>query len=346
MAFTSGFDISEAKQLIALAANLEGATPPLDLPAIPVSWGAAPIFSSPEMGAYSNKWQLWQDPGSNRYALVIRGTIDTTGSIFEDLMAVMIPAAGSMPLASVSLPYRLAEDTKAAVHLGFFLGMGVILFDGTSGVLRKLQDLPAGSQIFIAGHSQGAAIATLVRSFLQYSDLLRPKSFSFKTYLFAQPKPGNDHFAWDFESIACDPPMAFRIANSQDWVPQVPATFQLLRGINEPNPLDYVTGGVLFKFFADGIDTLRQHLTEVHLAKHLVQIKALDEILKNQGLQPVAPIGSAAIQIEQTLNFVNCGAPMTVVGEAGQNPSDPKDFFWQHHASMYFDLLSRLGESG
>jgi len=40
-----------------------------------------------------------------------------------------------------------------------------------------------------------------------------------------------------------------------------------------------------------------------------------------------------------TLNFVNCGAAITLIGTPGSNPDDPKDFFWQHHAAMHYKLL-------
>lgn len=36
-----------------------------------------------------------------------------------------------------------------------------MLFDRDRGILNQLSQLPAGSQIYITGHSQGAALATL-----------------------------------------------------------------------------------------------------------------------------------------------------------------------------------------
>jgi hypothetical protein len=46
------FNLAEAKAMIAIAANLEGETPPLPLPGIPSEWGAKPVFDSPVMGEY------------------------------------------------------------------------------------------------------------------------------------------------------------------------------------------------------------------------------------------------------------------------------------------------------
>jgi hypothetical protein len=335
------FDVAEAKAIAAIAANLEGPTPPLPMPAIPASWGATPLFDSPLIGTAANKWQLWANPTANQYAVVIRGTIDTSGSIFEDLLAVMIPATGTLPLGSVSLPYNLAHSEKAGVHLGFFLGAAVLLFDGVSGILQQLNGLPDGAEILISGHSQGAAIATLCRSFLEYSNVLAAKGFTYKTYVIAQPKPGNDHYGWDFEEIVRATDSGFRIGNSLDWVPQVPLTLQLLASLNDPNPLDALTGQALFKLLSSGVETLQAHLTEVHLAKHLPQIQALEQILKAQNLQTTAPSTTGnAIQVLPTLNFVNCGTPVTLPGTPGGNPANPNDYFWQHHAAMYYNLLS------
>ncbi len=242
------FDLTEAKAMIAIAANLEGPTPPLKMPAIPANWGSQPIFDSPIMGAYDNKWQLWASQSTNQYAVVIRGTVSKVGSIWEDLMAVMIPATGALPIGSVSLSYKLADDPKADVHLGFALGMAILMFDGANGIITQLQQhVPAGAEIFIAGHSQGAAIATLCRSFLEYSDILTAKRYIYKTYLYAQPKPGNSHFGRDFERIVSNCATGFCITNTQDWVPQVPLTLQGLIGLNTPNPLSVITEG---KFLA------------------------------------------------------------------------------------------------
>src|SRR5215468_7253129 len=85
-------------------------------------------------------------------------------------------------------------------------------------------------------------MATLLRSYFAYaSDAPEEKNYSYKTYVYAQPKPGNDHYACDFESRFCNSGFAFRVTNSLDWVPQVPFTLEFLGDINEPNPLSVLT---------------------------------------------------------------------------------------------------------
>ena len=337
MPFAPCFDITEAETLISFSAIFQGATPPLVTPDVPTGW--TNLFTSPDIGAFNNAWQLWGKDGSDQYAVVIRGTIETAGSIFEDVMAVMIPGSGMLQVGSVSLDYKLANDPDSAVHFGFALGLFVLLYDATNGILSRLETLPDGSQIFIAGHSQGAAIATLCRSYLEYSTVLAVRGFSYKTYVFAQPKPGNDHYGWDFERIASNRGLGFRVTNSQDWVPQVPLTIQLLARINEPNILDELTGNIAFKLFTEGFDALESHLEEIHLAKHIPQVSALERILKSNASLTLAASTADAIQLVPTLNFTNCGSSISLPGTPGNNPTDPKDFFWQHHAAMYLELL-------
>jgi len=336
------FDFIEAKTLIAIAANLEGPTPPLNMPAIPVNWGIQPIFDSPIMGAYDNKWQLWANPSTNQYAVVIRGTVGEVGSIWEDLMAVMIPATGTLPVGSVSFSYKLAEDPQAGVHLGFALGMAIVMLDDTNGIITQLQQrVPSGAEILIAGHSQGAAIATLCRSFLEYSAILAAKKYTYKTYLYAQPKPGNNHYACDFERIVSNCATGFCVTNTQDWVPQVPLTLQGLISLNTPNPLSVIREGNFALAIGGFLHRMVQRrVKRAHLAKHSLQIKALQQTLQKQKHLHIAKSTSPLdLNIMPSLNFVNCGLPITLTGTPGGNPNNPKDFFWQHHATMYYNLL-------
>jgi hypothetical protein len=40
-----------------------------------------------------------------------------------------------------------------------------------------------------------------------------------------------------------------------------------------------------------------------------------------------------------TLDFESCGTPFSLIGVPGRNPCNPSDYFWQHHAAMYYNLL-------
>jgi Lipase (class 3) len=95
----------------------------------------------------------------------------------------------------------------------------LLLKDPKDGILVQLASkVPPGSPICVTEHSQGAAMATLLRSYLAYaSDAPEDKNYSYKTYVYAQPKPGNDHYAGDFENMFSNSGFAFRVTNSLDW---------------------------------------------------------------------------------------------------------------------------------
>lgn len=132
-----------------------------------------------------------------------------------------------------------AETPQSETHLGWTYAMAALMFNEDhigpekgAGILQMLRErVPAGSRILITGHSQGAAVATLVHAFLHYA-LVDPtdkygiahKGYTLKSYVFAQPKPGNWQFAMDFARITNG--QAFVINNDRDWVPQTPLSIQ------------------------------------------------------------------------------------------------------------------------
>ena len=149
--------------LLALCSIVEGST---ELPQPP---GWTMLFDSPVIPPFTEKWQLWQNTTS-AYAIVVRGTVYDPGSILEDLLAFLALAAGSVTIGPYRIDYKFAVDPHASVNVGFTLGALLVLKDLVNGILAQLADkVPAGSQIYVTGHSQGAAVATLLRSYLQYA---------------------------------------------------------------------------------------------------------------------------------------------------------------------------------
>jgi Lipase (class 3) len=207
MSLNPGFNLSEALNLVALSAIVEGG----DAPPQPVGWSMA--FDSPVIGPFTEKWQLWKND-AGAYAVVLRDTVMTAGSIVEDLISFLAPAVGRLTVGHVQIDYIRRQYGRERPFR--------ICQDPQNGILVQLADkVPQGSAIFIAGHSQEAAMATLLRSYHAYgADAPKDKNYSYKTYVFAQPKPGNDHYAADFESAFCKAGLAFRISNSLDWVPR------------------------------------------------------------------------------------------------------------------------------
>lgn len=339
MSFAAGFDLTEALDLLALCSIVEGST---ELPK-PPGWSL--IFDSPVIPPFTEKWQLWQN-AAGAFAIVVRGTVYDPGSIFEDLLAFLAQAKGSVTVGPNRIDYQFAADPHASVNVGFTLGALLVLRDPVNGVLAQLAaKVPAGSRIYVAGHSQGAAVGTLVRSYLEYAaDSPKDKNYSYKTFVYAQPKPGNDHYAYDFENRFSNRGYAFRINNSLDWVPQVPFTIEIPSDINTPNPLSTLT--VLSSM---ALTTLSGFGNEVRgiiveRVKSRLQAKAavLAGIAQHGTASGLAPELLTAhgfdIPIAPSLNFVNAGTPISLTGTPCSG-DECKDIFFEHHTATYYKLL-------
>jgi len=182
-----------------------------------------------------NKWDLWISKDGIA-CISIRGTTGNPESWLENFFAAMVPAKGKLYFAEGdTFRYKLAEDKKAAVHAGWLIGMASIALT----VMPRLDSCyKAGiRQYRIFGHSQGGAIAFLLRSYLHYQQQKGklPKDMLFKTYCSAAPKPGNLYYAYDYENITRNG-WGYTIVNAADWVPEVPLSLQTVDDYNHINP--------------------------------------------------------------------------------------------------------------
>ncbi len=345
MTFSPGFDPAVAKGLIAIDAKLNGL--PVDgLPDPPLpsafGWGDDPIFDSGDLGPFDNRWQLWRNQ-QGQLVVAIRGTVTTAGSIIEDLLALMIPASGSIGFDGFEVDYKFADDQQAGVHLGFALGAFIVLLDGLKGIAAKLIAQGRGKEVFITGHSQGASVATLVRSFLEYNlDL----DNSYRTYVFAQAKPGNDHYGYDFEGLSANNSTGFRIYNTLDWVPQAPFTLEWLTDLNEPNPIDLLREKVdkAENLLAEGLEEAAGRTADKQIEKWQPEIDHLGEVLQGQSTLKARTAKTKGVQLPKllkTLNYYSCGSPISLAGSTTDPPPVAGDTFWQHHAGQYYLLLER-----
>jgi hypothetical protein len=236
LTFGAGFNLSEASDLLYMCDQLYGRGSGGKQPSVPIpdDFNWVPIFTSPVLPPLGEKWQLWQNNSLYlTYAIIVRGTgSDSFGSVLEDFLSFLAPATGTVTVGSVPIPYKFAADAKASVHVGFALGTLLLLKYPIVGILAQLAALPPGSNIYIAGHSQGAGVAPLLRSYLYYGADRPTNNYFYKTYAFAQPKPGNDHYATDFESLFCNGGLAFRLTNSLDPVPELPFTIEVPNDLN------------------------------------------------------------------------------------------------------------------
>lgn len=188
-----------------------------------------------EVIGIDNLWDLWSD-GKGTAALSIRGTTANPSSWLVNVYAAMVPAKGKLQLSdSTTFEYALAEDPKAAVHVGWLISTAFLAND----MLPKIDSAyAAGTRNYlIMGHSQGGAIAFLLTAHLrslQKSGRLG-EDMVFKTYCSAGPKPGNLYFAYEYESAYLGD-WTFNVINSADWVPETPISIQTSRDFNTTNP--------------------------------------------------------------------------------------------------------------
>jgi hypothetical protein len=117
------------------------------------------------------------------YSIVLRGTVLDAESILRGThLSFLEPANGRITVGRVQIGYSFAANSSANVHFGFALGKLFLLKDPTQGILAQLANkVTPGSAVYIAGHSQGASMATLLRSYLEYdSDAPKDQNYSCK----------------------------------------------------------------------------------------------------------------------------------------------------------------------
>src|SRR5215472_4931568 len=112
MPFSSGFNLAEALDLVALSAIVEGG----EAPPQPAGWNL--IFDSPVIGQFTEKWQLWQN-ASGSHAL--RGTVLDAGSILEDLLWFLRPTCGRFSVPPNRIDYGYATSSDPSLHVSFAL---------------------------------------------------------------------------------------------------------------------------------------------------------------------------------------------------------------------------------
>ena len=329
----------------------------------------APDPNNPEtngFGPFNNAWLLLKsETDPTQYAIAIRGTVGEAHSIIADTLITTTAAQSGITLNDGRLlPITFAATPQAELHLGFAYAAFTLLFEKDLGILRQLRDakLPDNAKLFITGHSQGAAIATLVHSFLYYAITdatdryqlnLKLKQadntgVQLKSYFFAQPKPGNLQYAEDFARIAKD--VSYTVNNDLDPVPQVPLSIQLL---------SEVTGGVAEENKGKGKRIDQLIFAEIERISN--RLKWIRNDLAKRGAENVARLfdekkinldlqyfeGEKALYpvVAHSLNYTLAGQLIPLFGlEKGGNLypiGNDKDVLLQHHATSYRKLIQQ-----
>ncbi|MBS7567093.1 lipase family protein [Mucilaginibacter sp. Bleaf8] len=193
------------------------------------------IYRSP-VGPLQNRWDLWVN--NNKTAVIsIRGTTTSQVSWIENFYSAMVPASGQLHINdTTTFKYNLATNSRATVHIGWLLGMAD-LAKTIIPQINRLHQTQGISNFIIMGHSQGAAIAYLLRSHLATLQQQKtiPLNIVFKTYCSAPPKPGNTYYAYDFDYLTRGG-WALSVINAADWVPETPFSIQTMEDFNKLNP--------------------------------------------------------------------------------------------------------------
>jgi triacylglycerol lipase len=93
-------------------------------------------------------------------------------------------------------------------------------------IIETLKKCPENSQVFITGHSLGAALATLAAAHI--TKIIETTSRTLRkpiVYTFASPRVGDKKFAKNFREMEC-----YRIANSEDLVVSIPPSTGRING--------------------------------------------------------------------------------------------------------------------
>jgi histidinol phosphatase-like PHP family hydrolase len=294
-----------------------------------------------------NRWWFWQRNDEKQAIITIRGTVATTASWLANVYAVMQPAKGSIKLNdSTTFHYKLAERDDAAVHTGWLLSLGSMAMD----MEEKIKEAYSKGvrSIIITGHSQGAAIAYLLRSYIYYrtKEGALPSGITYKTYCSAAPKPGNLFYAYDYDYINKGG-WAFTVVNAADWVPETPFSIQQFSDLNPLNPFVIVKSALKKQRYF-----VRVYAGLVYNKLNKSTTKAARRYRKYLGDKVGKQVHKQLPQLQKlnantTLNYMRAGTPVILMPDShyySRFPNDPLKGLgiWVHHSfDAYYLLLQK-----
>ena len=301
------------------------------------------IYRGPETGLH-NKWDLWLNKNKTIMVISLRGTTSDMDSWLENFYSVMIPATGTLKLDTGKIvAYKLSNDPKAMVHVGWTIGMCSMAPD----IMDKVRAYYAQGikQVIVEGHSQGGALAFLLTSYLHYqqADGNLPADLVMKTYCSAAPKPGNLYYAYDYDFITRGG-WAFTVVNSADWVPETPFTVQTITDLNRLNPFTN-TGKMLQgqKWY------VKAYLHHAYHKLNKGTRKAQRNFMRYTGHMAYKQVKRYLPRLEQPAytngnNYMRAGTPIVLQADAEyyqHYPDTGSNIFRHHLFSPYMYLLKK-----
>ncbi len=340
-----GFDPIEYRQLLEIS-HRQSDTPwtPANV-ILPYPEGCRMVYRSDSCGL-DNRWDLWLKDDSVGI-ISIRGTTLSANSWAEDFYSSMVPAKGSIIISSKKIFfYKLAESGKANVHTGWLLGLAYL----SESIIEKINEYHSKGvkDYLIIGHSQGGAIAYLLTSYLYYLDRGRiPEDIKLKTYCSAPPKPGNLFYSYDFDFITRGG-WAFRVSNTEDWVPQCPLSVQTVKDFSTINPyseremleskMSFIEK-IIFNYI---VGRLKSNLDNT---KDLLN-EYFGKMIYDNSIKKYLP-GFPEPQYTGDFYFYPCGNPVILMKQPGYEEfkkSETKipELFRNHMIPAYYFLLTKI----
>ena len=334
-----GFNKAEYIELTKISARFGDSTYAATFPA-PQQYRF--VYRSPTVGL-DNRWDLWAN--ENTAVISLRGTTANSVSWLGNFYAAMVPAIGELQLSKTEVfPYHLADNPRAAVHVGWLVGTAFLAKD----ILPKIDSCyrKGIKNMLIVGHSQGGAIAYLLTAYLynlQKQGKL-PADIRFKTYCSAGPKPGNLYFAYEYEAMT-QGGWAYNVVNAADWVPEVPFSIQTVNDMNVTNPFAGADAAIKKQPFFK-----RLVLRYVYNGLSKPAIKAQENYQKYLGNMASRTVkknlnGYVAPDYYNSSHYVRTGAMVVLLPDSAyyrQYPDSKTKIFTHHIHPPYLYLAEKL----
>lgn len=336
----SGWDADEYLEMLSVSSRQGDSTLKKDNTPAPERYKR--VYRSPVVGL-ENRWDLWLRTDGQVGVISIRGTTAAPVSWLANFYSAMIPATGSLHLNdSTTFHYKFAADEKATVHTGWSIAVASLA--PTIEAQLKQYYAQGVKQFIIMGHSQGAAIAFLLRSYLYYktqSNAL-PADLVFKTYCSAAPKPGNLYYAYDYEYLNREG-WSYTVVNALDWVPETPFSIQQVTDVNNLNPFAGIDAVLKKqKFF------VRAYMRHVYNRLRKRTGKAQKTYTKYLGTKLFKIVRKTLPQLREpryapTMNYMRAGVPIVLQPTDAYlqkfKAGNPHGVFYHHYFEAYRSLI-------
>ncbi|MFY9826485.1 MAG: lipase family protein [Thermoanaerobaculia bacterium] len=205
--------------------------------------GIAGFLADPQY-ATENAWKLVWGPGTteanlmyvvknvsaNMYAVAIRGTVLSFSlagilNLYEDLDA------------GTQVPWQYPPGPGELIANGTQFGLQSLasMTPGNTTLLSFLRTIPAGSVVFVTGHSLGGCLTTVLAPWLQYQFTQGNQKATVVPITFAAPTAGNPGFVKFYDSAFAEG--ASRYYNAIDLVPMAWSSLPDIKNLyNAPGP--------------------------------------------------------------------------------------------------------------